>query len=133
LALKLNNIVVARAAVFIVYFWFGVLKVLDLSPATPLVHALFDQTLAAWVEFGTFNLLFGLFECAIGVLFLFPRATKVAVGLLALHLITTAGPLVLLPSHTWSGFLVPSMEGQYILKNVLIISAAYTIYKSRKS
>ena len=43
--LKKYNIKIARAAIFIVYFWFGILKLLDLSPASPLVQSLLEKTL----------------------------------------------------------------------------------------
>ena len=42
-------------------------------------------------------------------------------------MITTAGPLVLLPSETWQSFFVPTLEGQYIIKNLVIIAAAIGI------
>ncbi len=60
----------------------------------------------------------------IGILFLIPRAERVVLPLLAVHMITTAGPLLMLPQETWSAFMVPTLEGQYIIKNVVIIAAA---------
>jgi uncharacterized membrane protein YkgB len=39
-------------------------------------------------------------------------------------MVTTFGPLYFLPSETWTGFMVPTLEGQYIIKNLLIIAAA---------
>ena len=113
----------ARFSLFVIFFWFGALKVVGQSPATPLVQHLFSQTIS-FMDFGTFLILFGLFECLIGVLFLIKGREKWALSLLAIHMITTAGPLVLLPQETWSGFLVPTLEGQYIIKNLAIISAA---------
>jgi hypothetical protein len=40
---------------------------------------------------------------------------------------TTFGPLVLLTEETWQSFLVPTLEGQYIIKNLVIISTAIGI------
>ena len=117
----------ARLAIFIVYFWFGALKLLGLSPATPLVFALFEKTLVSFVPFGIFYTLFSTFEIVIGILFLIHGLERVAIYLLALHLITTALPLFLLPDLTWQSFLVPTMEGQYIIKNVLIAALAVGI------
>ncbi len=121
------NISFARFAIFLVYVWFGLLKVFALSPATPLVHKLFDQTLSGILPFATFNILFGLFEVLIGVLFLFPKLTRIVLVLLVIHLVTTMMPLVILPHEVWTGFLTPTLEGQYIIKNVLIIACAITI------
>lgn len=120
-----NFLILARFALFLVYFWFGILKVFDLSPATPLVQALFDQTLTSFLSFQTFSVVFGLFEVIIGVLFLIPRFTHLALVLLTLHMITAISPLVILPSYVWSAWFVPTLEGQYIVKNILIIALAF--------
>ena len=42
-------------------------------------------------------------------------------------MITTFGPLVLLPTETWDGFMIPTLTGQYIIKNVVIIAIAMGI------
>ncbi len=117
---------VARFGLFVVFFWFGILKVIGLSPASGLVQRLFEQTIT-FMDFGTFLVLFGLFECLIGVLFLIRGAERVVIPLLFIHMITTFGPLVLLPEETWSGVMVPTLEGQYIIKNLVLIAAAIGI------
>jgi uncharacterized membrane protein YkgB len=113
----------ARIGFFIVFFWFGLLKVIGLSPASGVVQRLFENTIP-FMEFSTFLVLFGLFECLIGVLFLIKGAERVVMPLLLIHMITTFGPLIYLPSETWQKFLVPTLEGQYIIKNVVFIAAA---------
>lgn len=120
------SVPIARFGIFLVYFWFGFLKVIDMSPASPLVQALFEKTIS-FMSFPTFMLLFGLFECLIGILFLIPRAERVVIPLLALHMITTIMPLFMVTDATWTAFLVPTLEGQYIIKNILIIAAAIFI------
>lgn len=120
---KRITVPVSRWALFIVFFWFGFLKVLGLSPASGVVERLFDQTVP-FMNFGMFLILFGLFECLIGVLFLIKGAERTVIPLLFIHMITTFGPLFFLPQETWSGFLVPTLEGQYIIKNLVIIATA---------
>ncbi len=117
---------VARFGLFVVFFWFGFLKVVGLSPASGLVQQLFEQTIP-WMPFATFIVLFGLFECLIGLLFLFRGFERVVIPLLFLHMITTFMPLFFLPGVTWSGFMVPTLEGQYIIKNLVIIATAIGI------
>jgi hypothetical protein len=80
-----------------------------------------------FVSFSHFYLFFAWFEVLIGVLFLIPKMTRVVIPLLFIHMITTFGPLVLLPAETWSGFLVPTLVGQYIIKNLVIIALAMGI------
>jgi uncharacterized membrane protein YkgB len=125
-AFKKLSVPVARIGLFIVFFWFGILKVLDLSPASPLVQNLFEHTMPI-MPFGTFMVLFGLFECVIGILFLIRGAERIVIPLLFIHMITTILPLFVLTEVTWSGFLTPTLEGQYIIKNVVIIAAAIGI------
>ncbi len=113
----------ARFSIFVVYFWFGILKLLGFSPAGPLVHQLFDATIHL-VPFHTFYILFALFEMLIGILFLIPKATRIVIPLLLVHMVTTLLPLILLPGATWQGFLILTLEGQYIVKNLVIIAVA---------
>jgi uncharacterized membrane protein YkgB len=122
---------VSRLALFIIYFWFGALKVIELSPASPMVLALCEKMLP-FIDAGTFLILFGLFEMLVGTLFLIPRLQKIALLLLILHLISTFAPLIMLPALTWSAAFVPTMEGQYIIKNLLIIAVAVTLVRRRR-
>ncbi len=116
----------ARIALFVVFFWFGILKVLGESPATPLVEKLFNATIN-FISFNNFIIVFGAFEMLIGVLFLIRGAERAVFPLLAIHMLTTIMPLFLLPDATWNGFLVPTLEGQYIIKNLVIIALALVI------
>lgn len=116
----------ARGALFVVYAWFGGLKLAGLSPASELVRALQAATLP-FLEFQPFFAFYGGFELVLGVLLLWPRVTRLALTLLLLHVGTTLLPLFVLPDIAWRQLLVPTLEGQYILKNVLILAAAGTI------
>ena len=122
------GILALRISFGIIFIWFGVLKPLGLSAAAPLVMAtvrwlpLFDGEL--WV------IIIGWWEVAIGISFLFRRTIRVAIALLAIQLVGTFMPLILLPAVTFqAGHLPygPTIEGQYIIKNLLIISAALVV------
>src|SRR5262249_49602130 len=110
-----------RFAIFVVYFWFGALKIFGLSSAEELVHQLWSQTIP-FIPFTAFQWFFGVYEMAIGVIFLLPGKERLALYLLIPHMIMTFGPLVLLPDMTWKAFMVPSLSGSYILKNLTIIA-----------
>jgi uncharacterized membrane protein YkgB len=120
---KKISLPLARFGIFLVFFWFGYLKLIGLSPASELVEKLFMQTIPV-IPFSTFIILFGAFECVIGALFLIPGFERIVIPLLAAHMITTILPLFLLVNDTWNSFLVPTLEGQYIIKNILIIALA---------
>lgn len=116
----------ARIALFVIFFWFGLLKVIAVSPANPLVAQLLQQTLP-FLTFEQFIIGFGIFEMIIGLAFIIPRLERLAMALLVPHMITTILPLVLLPSVTWQAFLVPTLEGQYIIKNLALVAVAFGI------
>jgi uncharacterized membrane protein YkgB len=120
------DVPLARAAILVVYAWFGVLKLFDASPANPLVRDLLARTLP-FVTFEHFIVFLGLFEVAIGIAFAVPRLEKLALAMVVPHLVMTSGPLVFLPSVSWKGFLLPTLEGQYCIKNVLIAAVAVGI------
>ncbi len=123
---RMISVPTARLGLFVIFFWFGALKVVGLSPANFLVQELFEQTVQM-MTFGQFIILFGLFECIIGILFIVPKMERVVIPLLLVHMITTFMPLFILPEITWNGLFVPSLEGQYIIKNLVIIASAIGI------
>lgn len=124
--IKNNYVWFARITFFIIYFWFGILKIFDTSPANPLVAALQEKTLP-FLTFEQFIVMFSIYEMTIGILFLFPKLTKVAFILFIFHMGMTMMPLVLLPEVSWKGFLVPTLEGQYMIKNLVLIALASSI------
>lgn len=116
----------SRAALAIAYIWFGVLKFFGDSSANELIRALLGMTMPA-IPFGIFIIFLGAAEVLIGILFIIPKMEKVAVSILVLHMLTTFAPLILLPAITWQGVLTPTLEGQYIIKNIVIIALAISI------
>jgi uncharacterized membrane protein YkgB len=120
------SVPVARIGLFVVFFWFGFLKILGLSPAGPLVHALYLQTIP-FIPFDYFYISFSLFECIIGILFLIKGAERIVLPLLLFHMTTTVLPLIFVPNATWQSFMVPTLEGQYIIKNLALIATAIGI------
>lgn len=122
---------VARFSIFLVFFWFGLIKLLGLSAASPLATALTAKTVGAHYFEPLFFALAGV-ECVIGILFLFPKATRVVIPLLLFHMLVVCSPLVLVPEHTWQHFGVPTLEGQYIIKNAVVVAVAIGIAASTK-
>lgn len=120
----------SRIALFVIYVWFGALKVLGTSPANPLVSRLLEHTMP-FMSFGTFIIFFGLFEVLIGTLFLVHKFDRITIPLFGIHMVTTFMPLILLPVITWQSVFVPTLEGQYIIKNIALIAIVLNIKKQR--
>ena len=119
----------SRFALFIVFFWFGILKIIGTSPANPMVMDLMNATLP-FMTWEVFIVLFSVYEMIIGITFLIPRLERLAIALLIPHMIMTMLPLFFLSEMTWQGFLTPTLEGQYIIKNLVIIALAVGIAAS---
>ncbi|MCI5108237.1 MAG: hypothetical protein MRY49_00105 [Candidatus Pacebacteria bacterium] len=116
----------SHIALSIVFIWFGILKFFGLSPANDLVAALLPLTIPL-IPFSVFILILGAVEVLIGVLFLIPKMERGAIALLSFHVFTTILPLFMLPAIVWQSTLVPTLEGQYIIKNIVIVALAIGI------
>lgn len=111
----------------VIFIWFGILKPFGLSAAEGLLKAT-----VKWLPFGSpesWLLIIGWWEVVIGLLFLFKKTTRVAIALLFAQMLGTFMPLVFLPEITFqsNNIFLPTMEGQYIIKNLMIISAALVL------
>jgi uncharacterized membrane protein YkgB len=118
----------ARFGLFLIFFWFGILKVFLLSPAGPLVVDLLDSTFLKFMEPNTFLILFGLFEMLIGILILIPKLERITFLILLFHLFTTVMPLWILPDVTWYQAFVPTLVGQYIMKNIALLALGVLLF-----
>jgi len=118
-----NGLRAVRLAIGIVFVWFGGLKILGVSPAAPLVaEAVFFLPAAIFVP------VLGVWEVLIGIGFLYRPWTRIGLLLLALQMPGTFLPVVLVPEAVFTTF--PSgltLEGQYIVKNFVIIAAAMVV------
>jgi uncharacterized membrane protein YkgB len=117
-----------RVSLAIIFVWFGLLKPLGFSPAERLVLATVEWM--PLLEPRQWLAVIGWWEVAIGLTFLHRKTSRLAILLLAGQMVGTFLPLVLLPEITFQAGrwpYAPTLEGQYIIKNLLIISAALVI------
>jgi uncharacterized membrane protein YkgB len=121
--MKRYGVVALRVSLAVVFIWFGALKPFRISPADELIaHTVY------WFDPNTFIPILGVWEVLIGVCLLIRPLIRVAIFLLALQMPGTFLPLVILPSVCFAGAIwVPTLEGQYIVKNLVLISAALVV------
>jgi uncharacterized membrane protein YphA (DoxX/SURF4 family) len=119
----------SRLSLGIIFLWFGALKfVPGWSPAAELASRTLER-----VTFGLVPPEWGLlvlagWECLIGLGLLSGKFLRVTLLLLAVQMTGTLLPLVLFPRETFVLFpLAPTLEGQYIIKNFVLISAAAVV------
>lgn len=114
---------ILRFSLAIIFFWFGYLKLIDASPAQELV-----ARTAFWVDADIFIIVLGVWEMLIGLFLCFKALLRIAILLLFLQMPGTFLPLILFPEVCFENFpLELTMEGQYIIKNLVLISAAIVV------
>jgi len=128
-AMARSGVTLLRVSLGVVFLWFGALKFFPgLSPAQELAA----RTLSL-LSFGLVPASLGLpllaaWECAIGLGLLGGTFLRAILPLLFLQMLGTMTPLFLFPRETFVRFpYAPTLEGQYIIKNLVLVTAAIVI------
>ncbi|MFE9136622.1 hypothetical protein [Streptomyces sp. NPDC007355] len=113
-----------RAGLGGVFVWFGVLKVIGLSPAAALVVAVLPFPAGSW-----FVPALGWGEVALGLWLMSGRARAVALPVLAAHLCGTFAVLVLTPSVAFAHAnpLLLTLVGEFVVKNVVLLAGVVVV------
>ena len=125
-----NATMLLRWSMGIVFIWFGALKLVPgLSPADGLIRA------SMWfLPMDYFIPFLAIWEITIGVGFLIGYGMRVTILLLFLQMIGTLAPLILTPHLVWASFPFGlTLEGQYIIKNFVLMSAAVSVGSNVRS
>lgn len=122
---------IARGALFVIYFVFGLLKLIGLSPANELAIGFAEKMGFGAYAYELYYLL-AIVECVIGVLILFPRFTRVAILLMFGHIAVVCSPLIFYTEAVWQSPFVPNLEGQYIIKNAALVALALGLVAKTK-
>jgi uncharacterized membrane protein YkgB len=124
-----HGLTLLRWSVGLVFLWFGALKFFPgLSPADALAGRTIERLTAGLVRPGVALPALAAWECLIGLGLVTGRLMRATLLLLAAQMVGTLSPLLLFPAETFAHFpFAPTLEGQYILKNAVIISAAIVL------
>jgi uncharacterized membrane protein YkgB len=117
-------ILIIRLSLGIVFVWFGLLKVLGVSPVFDLA-----SHIVYWLPSELFVPLLGIWEMAIGVGLLLGKALRVILSLLFLQLAGTFLVLIILPEAAFQGGnpLFLTTEGEFVIKNLVLIAAGLAV------
>ncbi len=113
-----------RISIGVVFLWFGALKLIPgLSPAEGLIR----ETM--WfLPMDLFLPMLALWEVVIGVGFITGAFMRLTILLMMLQMVGAVSPIILNPNAVFQSFpLVLTLEGQYIIKNAVLISGAIVI------
>lgn len=124
-----HGVRLTRIALGVVFLWFGAIKfVPDWSPAAELATRTIER-----LSFGlvgpTLSLpILALWESLIGLGLLTGRYLRATLLLLFVQMPGTMTPLLLFPEETFRAFpYAPTLEGQYIIKNLVLVGAAIVV------
>lgn len=124
-----HGLTLLRLAIGVVFFWFGVLKYFPgASPAEQLAGRTIETLTGGLIPSATALPILATWEVAIGVGLFIGRWMRAVLLLLFVQMLGTITPLFLFPTETFTIFPVaPTLEGQYIIKNIVIVSAAFVL------
>lgn len=117
-----------RISIGVVYAWFGFIKFFrGLSPAEHLVTRTFQVVSLGVIQPAVSRPLVGVWEVLIGLGLLTGLCMRTTLALLALQLLGAMAPLVVLPRDTWKIPFVLTMDGQFIVKDLIVIAAGFVL------
>ncbi len=118
------GLIILRVGLGIVFFWFGLLKFFPgLSPAENLV-----RNTIYFVDPDLFLPVLALWETLIGIGLISGKFMRTTLLLLFMQMPGTALPLIILPDVVWTSFPFGlTLEGQYIVKNLVLIGAGFVL------
>jgi len=123
------GVILLRVSVGVVFFWFGVLKFFpDLSPAEDLAAQTIETLTLGIVQPGLSLPVLAAWEVLIGIGLITGRFMRLTILLLFAQMLGTITPLFIFPEQTWTAFpYAPTLEGQYIIKNMVLVTAGIVI------
>lgn len=124
-----HGIRLLRMSLGITFLWFGALKFFPgLSPAQDLATGTIELLTFGLIKPDVSILLLATWETMIGLGLLSGRYLRATLFLLFLQMLGTLTPLFLFPSATFTRVpYAPTLEGQYIIKNLVLISAGIVV------
>lgn len=124
-----HGITLLRIGLGVVFLWFGAIKLIPgLSPAQELAARTISALTFGLVPPAVSVPALAIWECLIGLGMISGKFMRVTILLLLAQMLGTLTPLAIFPSETWTAFPVaPTLEGQYIIKNIVLVSAALVI------
>ncbi|HLE52398.1 MAG TPA: DoxX family protein [Anaerolineales bacterium] len=123
------GILVLRISLGVVFFWFGILKFFPgISPAQDLATRTIAIITFGLIPAGTSVFLLAVWECLIGLGLIFGVFMRATLLLLFLQMLGTITPIFFFPQEVFTQIpYAPTLEGQYIIKNLVLISAGIVI------
>ncbi len=123
------GVVLLRWSIGLIFIWFGALKLFPgLSPADQIATDTTQALTLGLLPPNVARLSLAVLEITIGIGLITRKYLRLTLGLLFAQMAGTLTPLLIFPERIWSDFpFVLTLEGQYIAKNAVLISAGLVI------
>lgn len=124
-----HGVVLLRISLGVVFLWFGALKFFPgLSPAQHLAGRTITLLSFGAMQPAVSVPLLAAWECLIGLGLIAGLWMRAVLLLLFLQMLGTLTPVVLFPEEVFVRVpYAPTLEGQYIIKNLVLLSGALVI------
>jgi uncharacterized membrane protein YphA (DoxX/SURF4 family) len=124
-----HGVSLLRISLGVIFLWFGVLKFIPgASPAQSLATRTIELLSFSLLQPEVSLILLAIWETVIGLGLVFSVFLRTTLFLLFLQMLGTLTPLVLFPTETFMRVpFSPTLEGQYIIKNLVLIAAGIVI------
>jgi uncharacterized membrane protein YkgB len=123
------GIALLRISLGIVFLWFGALKFFPgLSPADDLAVRTIEALTFGAVRGQVALTILATLECLIGLGLISGKFIRITLLLLFAQMLGTVTPIFLFPDEVFTRIpYAPTLEGQYIIKNIVLVSAGLVI------
>jgi len=126
--LEKKGMLVLRISVGMIFLWFGFLKFFGSLSAAETIASRTISWLTAGYLTQTYSMpILAVIECMIGIGILTKRYMEYVIPVLYFQMAGTLLPLAVFRDETWQLPFVPTLLGQYIIKNAILISAAMVL------
>lgn len=127
--MRQNGDSMLRISIGIIFFWFGILKFFPgASPAQDLAIRTISLLTFGILPASVIINMLALWEVVIGIGFITGKYLKTTLLLLFAQMLGTFTPVFLFPAEVFTAIpYAPTLEGQYIIKNIVIVSAGFVI------
>lgn len=124
-----HGVTVLRIGLGVIFLWFGALKFIpNLSPAEDLATRTIGTLSFGVIGADAARVMIAALETLIGLGLVTGRFLRAVIALLFFQLVGTFTPVLLFPREVFQFVpFVPTLEGQYIFKNLVLVGAGLVI------
>jgi uncharacterized membrane protein YphA (DoxX/SURF4 family) len=128
-----HKMAILRISIGVIYLWFGMLKFFpSLSPAEQLAQETIHCLTCGLISPEVSIILLAIWETVLGVLLIGGWLSRTVIIITLIHMICTFTPFIFASKSLFTAPFAFTLTGQYIMKNIIIVSALWLIYPEKQ-